>query len=168
MCDLLDGVEGSDHCGCLWTRVLCKSLSNLLVLFGVRYEKGGADSQFECIGVWANQSRKCPLCSAEMAPFLLHDLDSSVPTKVRPSSHLLQYTAGNKLEAKPSSTSHHYPSSNYPLPRKLVHQGRRLEDGRNTVKIWTNWTIKSKGEWRYTRMSCLSKSVPSPPGRELG
>jgi hypothetical protein len=43
----------------------------------------GADDQFECIGVWANQSRKCPLCSAEMAPFLLHDLDSKVPTKVR-------------------------------------------------------------------------------------
>lgn len=38
--------------------------------------------QFECIGVWANQSRRCPLCSADMSPFLLHDLDRPVPTKV--------------------------------------------------------------------------------------
>ena len=38
--------------------------------------------QFECINVWANQSRKCPLCTRPMAPFLLHELDSPVgPTK---------------------------------------------------------------------------------------
>ena len=40
--------------------------------------------QFECIYVWANQSRKCPLCTRPMAPFLLHELDSPVgPSKVR-------------------------------------------------------------------------------------
>lgn len=33
--------------------------------------------------MWANQSRRCPLCSADMAPFLLHELDDTVPTKVR-------------------------------------------------------------------------------------
>ncbi|WWD16880.1 hypothetical protein CI109_101312 [Kwoniella shandongensis] len=41
----------------------------------------GHEFCFECIGVWANQSRRCPLCSADMAPFLLHDLDASTPTK---------------------------------------------------------------------------------------
>ncbi|WVQ83432.1 hypothetical protein IAT38_005573 [Cryptococcus sp. DSM 104549] len=41
----------------------------------------GHEFCFECIGVWANQSRRCPLCSADMAPFILHDLDSSTPTK---------------------------------------------------------------------------------------
>ncbi|KAI9632201.1 uncharacterized protein MKK02DRAFT_30074 [Dioszegia hungarica] len=41
----------------------------------------GHEFCFECIGVWANQSRRCPLCSADMAPFLLHDLDNPVPTK---------------------------------------------------------------------------------------
>ncbi|KAK6906980.1 hypothetical protein I203_100969 [Kwoniella mangroviensis CBS 8507] len=41
----------------------------------------GHEFCFECIGVWANQSRRCPLCSADMAPFLLHDLNSSTPTK---------------------------------------------------------------------------------------
>ncbi|OCF34107.1 hypothetical protein I316_04055 [Kwoniella heveanensis BCC8398] len=41
----------------------------------------GHEFCFECIGVWANQSRRCPLCSADMAPFLLHDLDASKPTK---------------------------------------------------------------------------------------
>ena len=48
---------------------------------------GSTDAQFECIGVWANQSRRCPLCSADMAPFLLHDLNNPIPTKV--SSHIL-------------------------------------------------------------------------------
>ena len=33
--------------------------------------------------MWVNQSRRCPLCSADMAPFLLHDLDDATPTKVR-------------------------------------------------------------------------------------
>ncbi|WRT65329.1 uncharacterized protein IL334_002272 [Kwoniella shivajii] len=41
----------------------------------------GHEFCFECIGVWANQSRRCPLCSADMAPFLLHDLDAKTPTK---------------------------------------------------------------------------------------
>ncbi|RXK37011.1 hypothetical protein M231_05718 [Tremella mesenterica] len=41
----------------------------------------GHEFCFECIGVWANQSRRCPLCSADMAPFLLHDLDAIVPIK---------------------------------------------------------------------------------------
>ncbi|WVW79787.1 hypothetical protein I302_101757 [Kwoniella bestiolae CBS 10118] len=41
----------------------------------------GHEFCFECIGVWANQSRRCPLCSADMAPFLLHDLDANTPTK---------------------------------------------------------------------------------------
>ncbi|KAK8861223.1 hypothetical protein IAR55_002042 [Kwoniella newhampshirensis] len=41
----------------------------------------GHEFCFECIGVWANQSRRCPLCSADMAPFLLHDLDATTPTK---------------------------------------------------------------------------------------
>ncbi|ORY27653.1 hypothetical protein BCR39DRAFT_594419 [Naematelia encephala] len=41
----------------------------------------GHEFCFECIGVWANQSRRCPLCSADMAPFLLHELDNAVPTK---------------------------------------------------------------------------------------
>ncbi|GFZ43004.1 hypothetical protein JCM24511_00722 [Saitozyma sp. JCM 24511] len=43
----------------------------------------GHEFCFECIGVWANQSRRCPLCSTDMAPFLLHDLDNATPTKVR-------------------------------------------------------------------------------------
>lgn len=39
--------------------------------------------QFECINVWANQSRKCPLCTASMSAFLLHELDSKTgPAKV--------------------------------------------------------------------------------------
>ncbi|ORX36267.1 hypothetical protein BD324DRAFT_581063 [Kockovaella imperatae] len=41
----------------------------------------GHEFCFECIGVWANQSRRCPLCSTDMSAFLLHDLDSSTPTK---------------------------------------------------------------------------------------
>ncbi|KAK1920779.1 hypothetical protein DB88DRAFT_513526 [Papiliotrema laurentii] len=41
----------------------------------------GHEFCFECIGMWSNQSRRCPLCSADMAPFLLHDLDNSTPTK---------------------------------------------------------------------------------------
>ncbi|WVR04167.1 hypothetical protein IAU60_001167 [Kwoniella sp. DSM 27419] len=41
----------------------------------------GHEFCFECLGVWANQSRRCPLCSADMAPFLLHDLDAEKPTK---------------------------------------------------------------------------------------
>ncbi|RSH94263.1 hypothetical protein EHS25_004066 [Saitozyma podzolica] len=41
----------------------------------------GHEFCFECIGVWANQSRRCPLCSTDMAPFLLHDLDNATPTK---------------------------------------------------------------------------------------
>ncbi|KAL7419922.1 hypothetical protein Q5752_005841 [Cryptotrichosporon argae] len=41
----------------------------------------GHEYCFECIGVWANQARRCPLCSADMAAFLLHDLDALVPTK---------------------------------------------------------------------------------------
>ncbi|CAD6582864.1 MAG: hypothetical protein TREMPRED_003407 [Tremellales sp. Tagirdzhanova-0007] len=41
----------------------------------------GHEFCFECIGVWASQSRRCPLCSADMAPFLLHDLDEAVPAK---------------------------------------------------------------------------------------
>jgi len=94
------GVCGHEFC-------VCRPLSLYSFSFSVE-EKCRANNQFECIGVWANQSRKCPLCSAEMAPFLLHDLDSSVPTKVRPSSYLLQCAAVNNLEAKPSSTSHHY------------------------------------------------------------
>lgn len=38
--------------------------------------------QFTCIGVWANQSRRCPLCNAPMSDCLLHDLGSAMPTKV--------------------------------------------------------------------------------------
>ncbi|TYJ55817.1 hypothetical protein B9479_003469 [Cryptococcus floricola] len=41
----------------------------------------GHEFCFECICIWSNQSRKCPLCSGDMAPFLLHDLDAETPTK---------------------------------------------------------------------------------------
>ncbi|WWC87479.1 uncharacterized protein L201_002368 [Kwoniella dendrophila CBS 6074] len=41
----------------------------------------GHEFCFDCIGIWANQSRRCPLCSADMASFLLHDLDAVTPTK---------------------------------------------------------------------------------------
>ncbi|OXG11998.1 hypothetical protein C366_05720 [Cryptococcus neoformans Tu401-1] len=41
----------------------------------------GHEFCFECISIWSNQSRKCPLCAGAMAPFLLHNLDEEVPTK---------------------------------------------------------------------------------------
>ncbi|WVN84879.1 uncharacterized protein L203_100015 [Cryptococcus depauperatus CBS 7841] len=36
---------------------------------------------FHCICLWANRSRKCPLCSGDMAAFFLHDLAARIPTK---------------------------------------------------------------------------------------
>ncbi|GMK58471.1 hypothetical protein CspeluHIS016_0505030 [Cutaneotrichosporon spelunceum] len=36
---------------------------------------------FTCLGVWADQSRRCPLCSAEMGDYIEHDLDQRPPTK---------------------------------------------------------------------------------------
>ncbi|KAL1410313.1 hypothetical protein Q8F55_004319 [Vanrija albida] len=41
----------------------------------------GHEFCFTCIGVWANQGRRCPLCAAPMGDVLLHDLDADVPTK---------------------------------------------------------------------------------------
>ena len=97
------------------------------------------DDQFECIGVWANQSRKCPLCSAEMAPFLLHDLDSITPTKVR-----LLLCADYPAGLTSSSTSLPFLNSSYPLHRnpKLALHDRQAQDGRNTEKKWMSWITK--------------------------
>lgn len=42
---------------------------------------------FDCINVWSNQSRKCPLCTAPMREFLVHGLDRRTgPVKVSMSS----------------------------------------------------------------------------------
>lgn len=37
--------------------------------------------QFKCIGVWAGQSRRCPLCNADMGEHFTHDLDHNPPSK---------------------------------------------------------------------------------------
>ncbi|KAJ9121968.1 hypothetical protein QFC24_004551 [Naganishia onofrii] len=72
---------------------------------------------FECINVWANQSRQCPLCVRSMSPFLLHELDSPVgPTKVSSlsSSSSSNHPAESRITASVSprsSTYHHYQPS---------------------------------------------------------
>ncbi|KAJ9096798.1 hypothetical protein QFC21_005069 [Naganishia friedmannii] len=65
--------EGQDLC------VICLQTVRDATIVG---ECGHKIFCFECINVWANQSRKCPLCTRPMSPFLLHELDSPVgPTK---------------------------------------------------------------------------------------
>ncbi|CAK9779432.1 hypothetical protein CC85DRAFT_26670 [Cutaneotrichosporon oleaginosum] len=36
---------------------------------------------FTCLGVWAEHSRRCPLCNADMGEYIEHDLDERQPTK---------------------------------------------------------------------------------------
>ncbi|WVF66932.1 hypothetical protein IAT40_001675 [Kwoniella sp. CBS 6097] len=82
----------------------------------------GHEFCFECIGVWANQSRRCPLCSADMAPFLLHDLDASKPTKFY----------------LPPLPSHKLPSASLPGPSRgrlpPVQRQRQEQEQRETVE----------------------------------
>lgn len=101
-----------------------------------------------------------------MAPFLLHDLDAKIPTKVRPLIDLSSRptTAGVAVANKYSSTYHHYLSAVYhqhPHRSKLAdlvdHGMKRRWNGKSSR--WMSWTYRWSVGRKYTGMSFLSRSV---------
>ena len=59
-------------------------------------------AQFGCLTTWAQKSRKCPLCSTKMAPFVLHHLDEQTgPLKF----HLPPLPSSPRLLAAASPTA---------------------------------------------------------------
>ncbi|KAJ9105542.1 hypothetical protein QFC19_003524 [Naganishia cerealis] len=126
--------EGQDLC------VICLQAVRDATIVG---ECGHKIFCFECINVWANQSRKCPLCTRPMAPFLLHELDSPVgPTK-------FYLPPLPSIRPNPVSTQASFASSSA-LHRHRVH---RAFHHRNSGLVYSHRDgLRGRGEDLWARV----------------
>ncbi len=138
-------------------------------------------AQFACINVWANQSRRCPLCSAAMSAFLLHKIDDPAgPQKVcsprLPPQHALNAcfrssTSRRSPPSGPPSTRHSRPRwlrarPSRPFGRKVRSSSPSASGGadvgaarRTGRAVRMRWNGSSSGGGRFIGMSCLPRWV---------
>lgn len=86
---------------------------------------------FECIFVWCQQSRKCPLCNAPIGPYLIHNFRSDYDYSKHYLTPLLSSPIPNNLPPRPAET-------------RTVQVGSRMSSF--LLLFFSSWLEKKKSD----------------------